>query len=56
MTQPENPPAFPKMNDRAWLESAVNFIRTRGLAQDFIDYCGGWKCPLLAERAKDGAK
>ncbi len=50
--KPDNPPAFPKMDAHRWLDSAISFIRARNLEQDFIDYCGGFKCPLLTERTK----
>lgn len=40
------------MNDRAWLRTAIAYIKLKNLEQEFVDFCGGFKCPLLAERAK----
>lgn len=32
--------------DLAWGRNAVKFIRERGLAMEFDDWCGGWPCPV----------
>lgn len=35
----------PDARDLAWGRNAIKFIRERGLAMEFDDWCGGWPCP-----------
>lgn len=42
-----------KINFEAWCNSAVQFIRSRGLELEFTDWCGGWAYPAKSSEDKD---
>lgn len=36
----------PEINYRAWANTMLRFIRSKGLERELVDYAGGWPCPI----------
>jgi hypothetical protein len=44
----------PETNHEAWLKTALEFIQSKGLDEDFVDFSGGFRCPYVVIRMQDG--